>query len=262
MIFNIMKARALLDAIRFRGLNPIYTSVRQDPKNIGAKKPITGRGEINTFMPYAKNIRSKGEVDPRMARRVIFTLNGDKILRIFTAFTRSDQIPAEQLDAIKLGNFEGADVMLSDIRRYFGRVFSGGNLTAVVPAPSTKPLAKMLAIAIAGELNIPVIEAFSKVSKASDTFVGRRDTFDKTKLNSDVIDGNILLVDDFVTTSFTLQEMARKLYNAGASFVTAFCLLGPASKRSASHPKTLPQTHKALGLRRSQADLYQQPLPH
>ena len=71
-----MKTRQVLDAIRFSGGVPAYTGVAQNPRDIEAKKPLTGKGEINTWLPYGRTISKRGEVDPHWHSRQVHTLKG------------------------------------------------------------------------------------------------------------------------------------------------------------------------------------------
>ena len=54
----------VLENIRFSGGVPTYTRVSQNTHDIEAKRPITGKGEINTWLPHGRSIARLGEVDP------------------------------------------------------------------------------------------------------------------------------------------------------------------------------------------------------
>lgn len=222
--------QVVTEVIRFNQGKPEYVPTRQDTSDIEAKKPRTTANEINTYLPHGRSLKTRGAVDPYMTRRILQTIQGQKVLRILYAFTRKS-VSGEYLDAVKLADFEGSGLMLGHVADYFAKAFLRHKFDTVVPAPSSKPLAAKLAEEIANRLNIPVGHFFSKIGKATDTDVSHRMDVEKAALAiNDLIYSDILLVDDFTTSNSTLMELATKLYNKGANYVVAVALAGPAQE--------------------------------
>lgn len=243
-----MRARRLaskvIEAIRFQGGVPSYTPDLPDRFDIEKQKHRLLPGQVDTHLRYGSSLKTRGVVDPRSVSQPIEVTRGKQgplvarnlgasgetvTFHAIYAFKRPDDIPAESLDAIKHANFEGAQQMIEDAATYIAEGIAHTPLDALMPVLSSKPLARMLADAISEKSGIPVWYGdWIKQRTVKDVRVGSRWSTELFKFKSDPmqVPNKICIVDDFITSRQTLVELAKKLYNVGATYVMGAALVG------------------------------------
>jgi len=237
----------VIEAIHFQSGSPSYTPDTSHRHDIEKQKHRILPGQISTHLRYGSSIKTKGTVDPRQVSQPIDVTRGKQgelvarntpgveqpqvTFHAIYAFKRPNDIPVEYLDAVKKADFEGAQQMVEDAATYLAEAFAYTTLDAVMPVLSSKPLANSLAEAIAEKLELPIWRGdWIKQRTVKDVRVGSRWNTELFKFKSDPmqVPNRILLVDDFITSRQTLVELAKKLYNAGATYVVGAALVGRA----------------------------------
>ena len=238
-----MNARQIIEAIRFSSTGePVFTIDRNDPNDIEDKNsPRHHPGEVRTHLRYDRSLGRRGTVDPYSRTRPVVdtqlvpvNVGGiERKMMTIAAYTHTDVTP-ENLTRLKQANWEGSEKMIDHAASYLAKAVEMHHFDGVVPVPSSKPLAKLLAQAIAGKLGTPIVDGlFSKVKSGVDSIQAKhmsthswqRFKTQKFARTSTPIDGNsYLLVDDISTTQSSLIELAGWLYKEGAEFVGAATL--------------------------------------
>jgi len=233
------------EAVRFDRGVPTYTRDKPNRFDIEKQRHRLFPGEINTHLRYGSALKTKGVVDPYWVSQPIqltkwkqgpLPARNDPGVDAETihfyavyAFKRPQDLPSEWIDAVKASGFTGSEEMIDDAAGYLADALSRTKFDAVMPVSSSKPMASLLANAIATKLNVPVWRGdWEKLHATKDVSVHKRWDNEVFKLKSepDKIPDRILVVDDFITSRQTLVEIARKLYNAGAVSVVGAALCG------------------------------------
>ncbi len=254
-----------LEAIRFVNGKPVYVRSLDDPRNIEQQRRSILPGEISTHLRHGSSMATRGRPDayshsqrirplkglvgPVPAKQDLGDDNQTELFRIYTAFRRPKDVGSDSLDSVKRLGFDGSPEMLEDAARYLAGVVRLTHFTAVSPVMSSKPLAGELAAIVAAELGLPVWQPrLTKLDTAKTIATARRGDTELFKLDYDPNDvpDSILLVDDFVTTRQTLTELARKFYSAGANYVAAVALCGPAQALDRTKASTPPEERSSV----------------
>lgn len=171
---------------------------------------------VNYHVPKRKGYLPT-EIRPELYTRKRLIPGTDRMLTQHFAYTRMGS-EAEILRLIKSMDSPQAIqlarrtvvYLASQLRKLYPDGFD-----AVMPAPSSKPLAKFMADELAVRLgNIPVLKPLNKAKSVQKTGVNQRmaaavDNFDPGDQPN--LNGRILIVDDFVTSSSTVVGVAANL---------------------------------------------------
>lgn len=152
-------------------------------------------------------------------------LSNGKTLEQWVAHVKPG-VRSDLLNAIKTSEDPAIDQFVKRAAIYITR-FLPNVFDAVMPIPSSKPLAKKFAQAIADRYGLPLLDAPQKMGKMAN--IGAAQRMDRTREMFKVekqprLHGTILIVDDYITTAASTVGMAEALYDFGVDEVVATAL--------------------------------------
>jgi predicted amidophosphoribosyltransferase len=185
--------------------NPLFEVVRVDGDQV----------EFDYGVPREPGSMST-EMRPQLFVRRRQIPGTDRTLTQYFAYKR-DASPTALLKALKVASGEEVDQFIRRTAVYLAAKLPG-SYDCLVPAPSTKPLAALLADELAQRLMLPVMEPPKRSGKMSSIGVHQRtaaavDMFDMSAQRN--LKGHALIVDDFTTSGATFLGIAAALYRLG-----------------------------------------------
>lgn len=217
------------DAV-FVGTLAVAEAIRADPTGAVSFSPERAArgdwrrkyrtGELNTLLRTDPTGENFGLPYPELSTRRFKLVTGEPTTLVIYSAYKTNEIPQDVMEKIKKLDFAGSQECVREVADYLvasikNRVLPQvGKFDVIIPAPSSKPMAKTLADAIAKRLgDIPVItDAVEKTGSMHGIDTRRRSELGTLMFHATrLIKGNVLVVDDFVTSSSTLRGIAKAL---------------------------------------------------
>lgn len=174
-----------------------------------------GRARIDYSIPREKGAMST-EIRPELFARSRSIPGTDKRIKMYFAYVR-DGSGSDVVRSLKKVNTPSIEQFVNRTAIYLAAKLRGSEpaFDAVMPAPSSSPLAGKLAAALATRLSAPLLSAPTKQGSMCSVHVSQRHAKAKDCFNvpdQPRMNGSILVVDDVTTTGATFVGLAANLY--------------------------------------------------